>query len=254
MLSSEWLEAFVAVGALGSKNRWAAAGAGVLYFRAPFMWVITASHLIDDLSASRLSLLIGRTSSESPTVVELGKIQSAHGLGWIRDPEHDIAVALMPVSPEFHMKGVALENCLPLAEVLPSMPCYTIGCAFGIQGVDPRESTPLILDGIISGVHRSDQVLFTTAPTFPGNSGGPLVAIRSPFTPDGGMIVGRPTVLLAGIMLQTAVCADPREGGSLPPLHLGVAKSMDVALRLLESSDAREQEALASAEAPTAKT
>jgi hypothetical protein len=29
---------------------------------------------------------------------------------------------------------------------------------------------------------------------------------------------------------------------------------MDVALRLLESSDAREQEALASAEAPTVKT
>lgn len=65
-----------------------------------------------------------------------------------------------------------------------------------------------------------------------------MVAIRSPFTPTGSMTVGRPTVLFAGVMLQSVIVPDP--GGTIPPLHLGVAAPADAVIELVESEGAQE--------------
>jgi hypothetical protein len=119
------------------------------------------------------------------------------------------------------------------------MPCFTIGCPYGLRGVDPGKATPLVLDGVIAGVNQSNRRIFTNAATFPGNSGGPLIAVRSPFAPDGSMMVGRPTVLLAGIVLQSALVPSPMPGDLTPPLHLGVAAPADAVLGLLDSEQAQ---------------
>jgi hypothetical protein len=51
--------------------------------------------------------------------------------------------------------------------------------------------------------------------------------------------VGRPTVLLAGIMLGTMLVPSPVPGDRTPPLHLGFAAPMDAVVGLLESEAAR---------------
>ena len=94
-------------------------------------------------------------------------------------------------------------------------------------------------DGVISGVDLASRKVYTSAPTFPGNSGGPLIAVRSPFNPAGGMIVGRPTVLFAGIMLETKLLHAPDPTSRIPSLHLGVAVPADTVLALLNSDQAR---------------
>jgi hypothetical protein len=53
------------------------------------------------------------------------------------------------------------------------------------------------------------------------------------------VFVGRPTVLFAGIMLQSAVISSATPGSSTPPLHLGVAAPADAVLALLESTEAQ---------------
>jgi hypothetical protein len=189
-------------------------------------------------------VLIPPSSGDTLIGVGLGVIQDNTGTSWVRDDANDLAVALMPYSNDFGLKAIGTEHCLTLAELLPSMPCYTIGCPYGIRGVDAKSHIPLVLDGVISGVDKASRRIYTSSPTFPGNSGGPLIAIRTPFNPGGAIVVGRPTVLLAGIALETAVVGPPTPRPGMPPLHLGIAVSIDAVTELLQSPQARAQVAL----------
>jgi S1-C subfamily serine protease len=83
-------------------------------------------------------------------------------------------------------------------------------------------------------------MVYTSAPTFPGNSGGPFIAVRAPFNPAGrAMGIGRQIVVFAGIMLETQLVPAPTPANPIPPLHLGVAVPVDAVLALLESERAR---------------
>jgi hypothetical protein len=237
MLSTEWLSAFAPVGGLRDDNLWAAAGACVFFHKPPLLWIITARHVAEKVGRPALTVLVTQSSGEGVIVVKVGEILGNHGFNWVEDELNDLAAAPMPNSPDFSIKAVTLENCLPMTELLPSMPCFTVGCPYGLPGVNPQKATPLVLDGVISGVDPNSRKVYTSTPTFPGNSGGPLIAIRSPFNPAGGMTVGRATVLFAGIMLETMLVPDPEKRN--PPLHLGVAAPADAVLALLDSDPAR---------------
>jgi hypothetical protein len=239
MLSAEWLSAFAPVGALRDENLWAAFGACVFFHKPPILWMVTANHVVETVGRQGLTVLVSRSSGDGVIVVHVGKILTEHGLSWVQDETNDLAAAIMPVSPDFGIKAVTPDNCLPLTELVPSMPCFTLGCPYGLPGVNPQRATPLVLDGVISGVDPASRKVYTSAPTFPGNSGGPLITIRSPFNPAGGMIVGRPTVLFAGIMLETKLLHAPDPTSRIPPLHLGVASPADAVLSLLDSDQAR---------------
>lgn len=241
MLTAEWLRAFASVGVFKGGNDFVASGAGVFFHHEGLLWILTANHVLGITGKRLLSVLVGQAMGDQPTVVNLGELQGHLGIDWVIDEANDLAASLMPYSNEVTIKAVMAQNCLTFAEVMPSMPCYTIGCPYGFRGADPASSIPLVLDGIIAGVNKNNREIFTSAPTFPGNSGGPLVAIRSPFTPSGQISVGRSTVLLAGIMLQTATVAPQTPIGKLPSLHLGVAKSFDAVIELLKSEQAQAQ-------------
>lgn len=239
MLSKEWLSAFAPVGGLRDDNLWAAFGACVFFHKPPVLWMVTARHVVEKVGQKALTVLVTRSSGEGVIVVEVGKIMAEHGLAWVQDEVNDLAAALMPMSSEFGIKAVTSENCQPMTELLPSMPCFTVGCPYGLHGLNPEKATPLVLDGIISGVDPGSRKVYTSAPTFPGNSGGPLIAGRLPYDAVGTLVAGRPTVLLAGIMLETKLLHAPDSANRIPPLHLGVAAPVDAVLALLDSEQAR---------------
>jgi hypothetical protein len=250
MLTREWLKAFAPVGIFKGGDDFVAAGASVFFQHEGLVWIVTANHVLKTIGeAKNVGVLVGHATGDYPAVVTVGKIQKDLGIDWVIDEVNDIAASLMPLSPEVNINALKAENCLAFTELLPSMPCYTIGCPYGFRGVDPQSSLPLVLDGIVAGVHRSDRQIYTTAPTFPGNSGGPLIAIRGPYSSselsDGLHIMkSEPaSVFLAGIMLTTATLAAPV--GKLPNLYLGVAKSTDAVLELLKSDRAQAQVKLA---------
>lgn len=237
MLSTEWLSAFAPVGYPRGGDAWAACGAGVFFHRHSLLWLMTANHVVDQVDRpENLSVLV-TSKTGGITVVPVGLVLADHKLSWVRDSVNDLACAPVPVSPELEIKAVAEEQCIPLKDLVPSMPSFTIGCPYGLRGLDPTRATPLVLEGIISGVDPPARRVFTSAPTFPGNSGGPLIAIRSPFDPGGRMVAGRPTVMFAGVMLQSLLVPSPVPGAT-PPLHLGVAAPTDVILALLDSPQA----------------
>jgi hypothetical protein len=238
MLSKEWLATVAPVGTVMGSDRWAAFGAGVFIHKPPLVWLVTAGHVIDKVGEQRVSVLITR-SGGGLGVVEVAAILTSHDLSWVRDPANDLAAAPMPVPDQFDIKAVPLGYCLPMAELVPSMHCFTIGCPYGLRGVDAQRATPLVLDGVISGIDTTSGRIYASARTFPGNSGGPLIAFRSPSTPDGSLMVGMPTILLAGVMLETALLASPDPNDPIPPLHMGVAAPVDAVLRLLDSEPAR---------------
>lgn len=226
MLSNDWLKAFYPIGHVERGERWSAVGAGVLFSHRRVLWIVTANHVVEEAGSST-SLLLGH-ASEQVTVLELGAAQKEHGLGWIRDSPRDLAEALMPRFPEMDIKAVSQKLCLPLSGVVPSMSSFTVGCPYGVRGFDPTRATPLVLDGVISGTNPKEGLIYTSAPTFPGNSGGPLIGSRSP----------RTKILLAGIVLVTAMVPPPDDASYDPPLRLGIARSIDTVLELLDSGDA----------------
>lgn len=239
MLSTEWLSAFAPVGILRHGNLWAAFGACVFFYKQPLVWMVTARHVVMKVGPAALTALVTRSSGEGVIVVKVGEVLTANGISWVEDGVNDLAAAPMPVSPDFGIKAMAPENCLPMTELVPSTPCFTVGCPYGLHGLDPQKAMPLVLDGVISGVDPTSHKIYTNAPTFPGNSGGPLIALRTPFNTAGRMIVGRPTVLIAGIMLETRLVSAAEGTGRIPPLHLGVAAPTDAVLALLDSEQAR---------------
>jgi hypothetical protein len=239
MLSTEWLSAFAPVGGLRDDDQWAAFGACVFFHKPPLLWMVTARHVVEKVGQRALTVLVTRSSGQGVIVVQVGEILRNHGFSWVEDDANDLAAAPMPSSPDLGLKAVTPQNCLRMAELVPSMPCFTVGCPYGLYGVDPHRATPLVLDGIISGVDSVSRKVYTSAPTFPGNSGGPLIAVRSPFSPEGAINAGLPTVLFAGIMLETRLLHAPDPTSRIPPLHLGVAAPADAILALFDSEQAQ---------------
>jgi S1-C subfamily serine protease len=239
MLSTEWLNAFAPVGALRADNQWAAFGACVFFRKHSICWIVTANHVVKKVGQQALTVLVTRSSGQEVIVVEVGKILRDHGLSWVQDEDTDLAAAMMPaVSPEWGIKAVTPESCLSMTKLLPSMPCFTAGCPYGLHGLDPQRATPLILDGVISGLDPAKQKVYTSAPTFPGNSGGPLIAVDMEITPMWSG-ASRPSPFFAGIMLETALLPAADPASRIPPLHLGVAAPADAVLALLDSEQAR---------------
>lgn len=242
MLTRQWLSAFVPIGVLRSANEWVPIGAGVLFHEPPVIWLITANHVVKNAEGHEIAPLVSAKGG-GVTPVRIPEIQEKYGFGWHADESQDVAVTLMPVSSDWEIKAIDESLCMNRSELIPSMPCYTVGCPYGVTGFDPQRATPLVLDGIVSGLDPESGYIYTSVPTFPGNSGGPIIVRRDPFNPAGGALIGRPILFLAGILLQARLVsssADPSTALSLPPLHLGVGVSIEAALALIKSSSAQQ--------------
>lgn len=239
MLSPEWLSAFVPVGTLNGADTWQPLGAGVLFHAPPFVWLVTANHVIKDAGAERVAVLVSLRSG-GVAVIDLTSVYKYGDLSWIRDSSRDLAIGPMPLAPEWNIKAVGEDLCMKLEEVSPSMQCFTVGCPYGVPGLDPQRATPLVLDGVVAGTNPATRSIYISAPTFPGNSGGPILVVRVPYSPSGGSTVGRPTVLLAGIVRETALVQGSGESQPIPPLHLGVGISITAAIEMLQSPEAAE--------------
>lgn len=244
MLSREWLSAFVPIGVLRNQTDWVPMGAGVLFHEPPVVWLITAEHVVIGSKGFPVALLVTRING-GIDVILLGDIQKRHGYGWHFESQRDIAVTLMPVSADWQIKAIDEKLCIKMGELLPSMQCYTVGCPYGVRGFDPQRATPLVLNGIISGIDSISSTIYTSVPTFPGNSGGPIIVRRDPFNPAGGLVVGQSVLLLAGVILQATIVSDPRQSSpdSLPPLHLGLGVSIEAVLKLIESPEVQAEKA-----------
>ncbi len=256
MLSTEWLDAFAPVGVLQADNNWAAGGACVFFRKPTLLWMVTARHVVEKVGRQALAVLVNRSSGEGVNVVELGRILADHQLAWLEDADHDLAAAPMPYLTDYGIRALTPKQCLPLTELVPSMPSFTVGCPYGLYRVNPRRATPLVLDGVISGVDPVSRRIYTTAPTFPGNSGGPLIVHLNQFGPPPRDISAYPNGYpdpnprLAGIMLETALLPANELAGRIPPLHLGVAAPADAVLALLDSDPARAITAQVESSAP----
>lgn len=242
MLSRDWLKAFLPIGVLKQPDNWISVGAGVLFSQPPVLWFVTTAHVVDNQGSNHLAILVGR-KDRGVHVVDLTDLHRRTGTSWQWDRQHDLAITLMPVMSDFDIKAVDQNVCLSVRDAVPSMQCYTVGCPYGQLGFDPTSVTPLVQDGIIAGVDEPKNHLYITAPTFPGNSGGPLIAVRSPITPGGGMIIGKPVVFFAGVVRQYAVVRPdvPELPNNLPGLHLGIATSSDAVISLIESDMSKAQ-------------
>lgn len=244
MLTRDWLNAFVAIGSTTEdQTAWQAAGAGVLVLSRELLWIVTARHVLESIGRHKISALVGSKKDRQLVVVEFGSIHEASGIEWITNSERDLAISLMPFSEDLEIRAVAEPYFLPISEATPSMPCYTVGCPYGVRSFDPGRANPIVLDGIVSAVDERNSTLYTTTPTFRGNSGGPLIVVRSPFNPSGGIVVGKPTILLAGIVLGSTTVSEPVEAAGEPPLRLGACVSIDAVRELLGSEEAIAQAA-----------
>lgn len=236
MLSPEWLQAFVPVGFAPGPNQWKATGGGVVFLEHDLLWLVTARHVVEETGQKRIAPLLTKADG-SIVVVQLADMQASSGFSWLEDEQADVAVTPLPVMPGLAVKAVTHKECILVKDVIPSMPAFTLGCPYGLVGLDPEHPRPLVLDGVVSGTRPSENLIFTSTPTFPDNSGGPLVVFRNPCSAAGGLTVGQPVVLLAGVVLQMRLVSDPNLSG-IPPLHLGVVRSADAILRLLLSDEA----------------
>ncbi len=239
MLSQDWLSAFVPIGLLRHGDTWIPKGAGVLVHNPPFVWLITASHVIPTSTTDHIGLFVTDREQGRRVCLDLTKEQQAYKVDWVRDPANDVAACLMPLNPVWEIKAVGQELCTPFQELLPSMQCYTVGCPYGLAGVDPQRATPLVLDGIVCGINSGDRLIYISTPTFPGNSGGPIIVVRPPYNPGGSIVVGTPTVFLAGIVREQVIIRGDEKDA--PMLHLGRGSPISIALELIQSTKAQEQ-------------
>ena len=178
MLSREWLSAFVPLGVSQSTTEWRAIGSGMLLHDPPVIWLVTANHVVDAAGGQEIAPLV-TAKAGGKVLARIHEFQKLHGYGWHVNESADIAVTLMPVSPDWDIKAIDDSLCIGESELVPSMPCYTVGCPYEVMGFDPRSATPLVLDGIISGLNQDTGQIYTSVPTFPGNSGGPIIVRRA---------------------------------------------------------------------------
>ncbi|NOY90816.1 MAG: trypsin-like peptidase domain-containing protein [Deltaproteobacteria bacterium] len=228
MVGPEWLAACVPI-AKAEAGVFSPTGAGVLVHDAPVVWLVTAGHVVASRSETPYALIPKLDGGVA--AVELGT--EPHGVEWVRDTAHDIAARLVPLPEGHSVKAVSFELFANDDDLVASMPCYCVGCPYGLTGFDPNTVAPMVLDGTVSGIARNTRSVVISTPTFPGNSGGPLLVVRLPFNP-----MGAPTVLLGGIMREAATVA-PATGG--PELRLGLATSAAAVRELLHGEHALRQ-------------
>jgi hypothetical protein len=185
--------------------------------------------------------LLWRTDGE-PEVVQLNDVQRSARIAWIENEKTGLAATLFPALEEVSLRAISERECALLEAVEPSAPSYTVGCPYGIADLDPSRPLPLVLDGVVSGVSMAEGLIYTSAPIFPGNLGGPLLMRRSRYRsgPGGGFELGGDEVQFAGIILGLLSAPADRQP-STPHLNLGSARSADSVLELLRSSEALEQ-------------
>lgn len=241
MLNQEWLSTFAALGMVENGEEesvaWRAVGAGVFLSARDMMWVATAGHVMPDEDAPRAALRLDVDGS--PKLVPLGSIQRGiPGLKWIRDDSNDLAVALLPRLPNARLKTIPEAFWVSADMELTSMTCLVGGCPLGLPGLDARRAMPVVLNGIVAGIDHEQQRIFITAPTYKGNSGGPVFIDRGIRGPDGGFLVGPTATLLGGVVIGTSTF---EASGSARPLHLGVAVHVQLLRTLLAGDAASEQ-------------
>lgn len=241
MLNSEWLKIFAPIGVLNEKKQWNAVGAGVFFLQEPIVWFVTAYHVIRDLTDHHCLILVGhKTKKIIP--IDLTAIHTEHDIDWVCNTTFDIAASPVPIFSDFTLKALKEDNCFSLEKISLSMTAYTMGCPYGLRGFDPTSTDPLVQQGIIAGVNRQENIIYTTTPTFPGNSGGPLLVEQKPYNASGGMGLGKPTIYCGGIiteygLIKSAVQKGAPEG--LPNFHFGIARPTDKIIELLKSDDAK---------------
>jgi hypothetical protein len=238
MLDQDWLKTFAPIGNIPQPGQWQPTGACVFVEHGGVVWCVTAAHVLRASKETSIGCLV--SINDQLTLIALTDIyRTTHGIGWISDLRSDLSAGPMPMQPGTQIRSIGFDRCLEQKELVPSMECLTAGQPYGLPGVDANKPTPLILNGIIAGIDPILRRVFISAPTFPGNSGGPIMVYRSPWNPSGGMNVGIPTVFLAGIVTEAIVVPNnqPDKPG-IPPLHLGSGSSIDAVKSLLTGVEA----------------
>ncbi len=233
MLDHDWLRTFASFGIVPQPDRWLPTGACVFIHHQEVIWCVTAAHVLDGAPGQSFGCMV--TINGSSIVLKLTEsYRQMPGVGWIFDRASDLAAGPMPMPAGIDIRALGFEQCLDQKDLIPSMPCLTAGQPYGLPGVDMSKPTPLILDGVIAGIDPTHRLVFVSVPTFPGNSGGPIIAHRSPWTRGGAMHVGAPTVFLAGIVTQTVLVENNQpQKAAIPSLHLGRGATMDAVKELL---------------------
>jgi len=240
MLDQNWLRTFAPFGVVPQSSQWQPTGACVFIGLGKMIWCVTAGHVVRGAGALHVGCIVSIGGNQ--TVVLLSDIyRERPGLRWIYNDQSDLAAGPMPMPAGIEIRSIGFENFLDQKDLLPSMTCFTAGQPYGIPGVSPDKATPLILDGIIAGVDLPNKRLFISVPTFPGNSGGPIIVYRNPVNAAGGMTVGRPTLFLAGIVTETVMVPNNQpDKKHIPALHLGAGATVDAIRELLTSLEAQE--------------
>lgn len=241
MLNSKWLKIFAPIGVLNNQEQWCAIGAGAFFLQEPIVWFVTANHVIQEAADRHCLILVGHKTKQI-TLIDLTAIHAEHSIDWINNEASDLAASPVPTSPDFTLKALKEGNCFTLAKIVLSMTAYTMGCPYGLRGFDPTSTDPLVQQGIIAGVNHQENIIYTTTPTFPGNSGGPLFVEQKPYNASGGMVVGKPTIYCGGIITEYGLVKSPNQKDSqrgLPCLHFGIAKPTEKIFELLRSEKAQ---------------
>lgn len=238
MLDKDWLLTCAPLGAFDlEKQSWRALGAGVFIYDNPFIWYVTANHIIAENSDTPLLVLINH-AKEKRNLIDLGAVQKQYQINWLIDEKNDLAATLFPTNQDFMLRAIEFSFFMDSKNMLPSMICYSVGCPYNLMGFDMEKITPCVLDGIISGIDPKEGRVYVTVPTFPGNSGGPLFIWKQPIAPNGSLNLTTPVVYLGGIISQYAVVSNgsqPNHDNS-PSLHLGIVIPSEAIQRLLTSS------------------
>jgi hypothetical protein len=220
----DWLRAFLPLGAMRG-DTFLPHGAGVLIVDRPFVWLVTASAVLEALEGQRCCAFVPRQQGHG--LLDLTTSHERLGLGWLRHASAGLAACLLPIEPSFDLRAFAVGQCARLADVLPMQPAVSVGCAYGLDTGDAVRMAPLVFDGIVAGIEAKAQRILTTAPLVPRNLGAPLL-LASPY--------GGP-VQLAGILLGERQLAEPDPRAL--PLRLGVAVSADAAFELIHGPEGK---------------
>lgn len=216
MVTRDWLRTVVPLGEYQGA-RWVPRGAGVVMSHKGTVWLVTSGRAV---TAGRELVAIVEGEGGRAGEVPFGGTRGSSG--WFVNTALDVAVHQFPQARETVVRILTEKDCASLTDTQPGTAAYTLGCPYGLAGMDPSRPAVLALSGIVSGVNPHDATVFTTAGSFHGNSGGPLLVRR-----EGGDLA------FAGLVVGVAAIRGPEEGA--PPVHLGVARSADAIWRSLSN-------------------